>query len=115
MDADGQETITVDFAQVLAADHAAGIGLLCDAMEATDKAGCYPELTVVRPWSVHNPRIEGEFAAPRAIRWYLERELARLAGHGARVSVSRGREAVGLHDPRLGLGRVRSRWCDRPN
>src|ERR1700753_2631978 len=110
MDVDGQETMTVDFAQVPAAEHASGIGRLCDAMEATDKAGWYPELTVVRPWSVHNPRIEGEFAAPRAIRWYLERELARLAAHGARVSVARGREAVDLHDPRLGAGVDETRW-----
>jgi AMP nucleosidase len=110
MDVDGQETMTVDFAQVPAADHASGIGRLCDAMEATDKAGSYPELTVVRPWSVHNPRIEGEFAAPRAIRWYLERELARLAAHGARIAVSRGREAVDLHDARLGAAVDETRW-----
>src|SRR6201992_1192503 len=110
MDVDGQETMTVDFAQVPAAEHASGIGRLCDAMEATDKAGWYPELTVVRPWSVHNPRIEGEFAAPRAIRWYLERELARLAAHGARISVSRGREAVDLHDARLGPAVDETRW-----
>ena len=110
MDVDGQETMTVDFAQVPAAEHASGIGRLCDAMEATDKAGWYPELTVVRPWSVHNPRIEGEFAAPRAIRWYLERELARLAAHGARISVSRGREAVDLHDARLGAAVDETRW-----
>src|ERR1700761_846651 len=110
MDVDGQETMTVDFAQVPAAEHASGIGRLCDAMEATDKAGCYPLLAVTRPWSVHNPRIEGEFAAPRAIRWYLERELARLAAHGARVSVSRGREAVGLHDARLGPAVDETRW-----
>jgi AMP nucleosidase len=110
MDADGQETMTVDFAQVPAADHASGIGRLCDAMEATDKDGCYPELTITRPWSVHNPRIEGEFAAPRAIRWYLERELGRLAAHGARISVSRGREAVDLLDPRLGAAVDETRW-----
>jgi AMP nucleosidase len=110
MDADGQESLTVDFALVPAAEHAAGIARLCDEMEATDKAGCYPRLTVVRPWSVHNPRLEGEFAAPRAIRWYLERELTRLAAHGARISVSRGREAVGLHDPRLGPAVDETRW-----
>lgn len=41
---------------------------LCDAMEAADRAGRYPRLTVERPWSVHNPVLEGEFASPRAIR-----------------------------------------------
>jgi AMP nucleosidase len=40
-------------------------------MEAADQAGRYPQLTVERPWSVHNPVLEGEFACPRAIRWYL--------------------------------------------
>ena len=88
MDLDDLLTQTVDFATVPAAERAAEIGRLCDAMEATDKAGCYPRLTVVRPWSAHNPRLEGEFAAPRAIRWYLERELGRLACHGASFSLT---------------------------
>jgi AMP nucleosidase len=104
------DDVTVDFAAVPAADRAAEIARLCDALEATDKSGCYPQLTVVRPWSAHNPRIEGEFASPRAIRWYLERELARLAAHGARISVSRGREALDLHDPRLGPAVDETRW-----
>src|SRR5277367_4967749 len=81
---------------------AAEITRLCDAMEAADAAGRYPQLTVERPWSVHNPVLEGEFAAPGAIRWYLERELGRLAAHGARISVRPGREALGLNDPALG-------------
>jgi AMP nucleosidase len=110
MDLDGQEALTVDFATVPVADQAAGIARLCDVMEATDADGCYPRLTVVRPWSAHNPRLEGEFAAPRAIRWYLERELSRLAAHGARISVARGRKAVGLHDPRLGPAVDETRW-----
>jgi len=63
---------------------------LCDAMEAADRAGRYPQLTVERPWSVHNPVLEGEFASPKAIRWYLERELSRLAASGARISVCPG-------------------------
>jgi AMP nucleosidase len=104
------DDVTVDFAAVPAADHAAEIARLCDALEATGKSGCYPQLTVVRPWSVHNPRIEGEFASPQAIRWYLERELARLAVHGARISASRGREALDLHDPRLGAAVDETRW-----
>ena len=72
-------TLTADFAAVPGSRHAAEIERLCDAMEAADKAGCYPRLTVERPWSAHNPVLEGEFAAPRAIRWYLERELGRLS------------------------------------
>ena len=59
-------------------------------MEAAARAGRYPRLTVERPWSAHNPVLEGEFASPGAIRWYLERELGRLAADGARISVVRG-------------------------
>ena len=109
MDLDAQG-LTVDFAAVPAEDRESEIGRLCDATEAIYAAGRYPQLTVVRPWSVHNPRIEGEFASPRAIRWYLERELARLATHGARVSVSTGREAVDLRDPRLGPAVDETQW-----
>jgi AMP nucleosidase len=79
-------------------------------MEASDKAGRYPRLTVERPWSVDNPMLEGEFAAPAAIRWYLERELGRLAARGARISVRPGREALDLHDPELGLAVDETRW-----
>jgi AMP nucleosidase len=74
---------------------------LLEEMEAAAKAGCYPKLTVERPWSVHNPVLEGEFAEPRAIDWYLRRELARLAEAGARISVNHGRPALDLHDPAL--------------
>src|ERR1700753_1853407 len=96
---DGRQGLRVDFATVPAAERTAAIGRLCDAMEATYQDGCYPRLTVVRPWAAHNPVIDGEFASPRAIRWYLERELARLAARGACISVSTGRETVDLHDP----------------
>jgi AMP nucleosidase len=71
-------------------------------MEDADRAGRYSRLTVERPWSAHNPVLEGEFAAPAAIRWYLERELGRLASAGATISVSPGRPALDLHDPALG-------------
>ena len=54
--------------------------------------------------------LEGEFASPGAIRWYLERELSHLADHGARISVSAGREALDLHDPRLGPAVDETRW-----
>jgi AMP nucleosidase len=107
---DGQVASTVDFSAIPAADRAAEVGLLCDAMEAAAGAGRYPLLAVERPWSVHNPRLEGEFASPAAVRWYLERELGRLAAHGARISVSPGREAVDLRDPRLGPAVDETRW-----
>ena len=83
---------------------------LCDAMEAADRAGRYPQLTVERPWSVHNPVLEGEFACPRAIRWYLERELGLLAARGARISVCAGREALDLRDPRMAAAVDETRW-----
>ena len=91
-------------------ERAGEIARLCDAMEAADKAGYYPRLAVKRPWSVHNSVLEGEFASPGAIRWYLERELGRLAARGARVSVSPGREALGLRDPRLGPAVDETQW-----
>ncbi len=107
---EGRQGLTADFGELPAREHAKQIGRLCDAMEVIDESGHYPRLTVVRPWSVHNPRLEGEFASPQAIRWYLARELSRLAAHGAWVSVSVGRDAVGLHDPRLGPAVDETRW-----
>lgn len=98
-----QVSVAVDFAEAPAIEHGSEIRRLREAMEATARAGRYPRLVVERPWSAHNSRLEGEFASPWAIRWYLERELGRLAEHGARVSVCLGREAVDLHDQRLGL------------
>ncbi|HTS95245.1 MAG TPA: hypothetical protein VMI33_01370 [Streptosporangiaceae bacterium] len=103
-------TLSVDFAAVPDDQRAAEIERLCDAMEAADQAGRYPRLTVERPWSSHNPVLEGEFACPRAIRWYLERELGRLAARGARVSVCAGRPALDLHDPELGPAVDETRW-----
>ncbi|HEY7323945.1 MAG TPA: hypothetical protein VH520_03880 [Streptosporangiaceae bacterium] len=95
-------TTSVDFAAVPDGARRPEVERLCDAMEDADRAGRYSRLTVERPWSAHNPVLEGEFAAPAAIRWYLERELGRLAAAGATVSVSPGRVAVDLHDPALG-------------
>ena len=102
--------MAVDFAAVPAADRAAEISRLCDAMEAAAAAGHYPLVMVERPWSADNPRLEGEFASPAAIRWYLERELGRLAADGARIAVSGGREALDLHDPRLGPAIDETQW-----
>jgi AMP nucleosidase len=95
-------TRSADFSAIGEDQRAAEIEQLCDEMEAADKAGHYPRLTVERPWSVHNPVIEGEFASPGAVRWYLERELGRLAAAGARISVRPGRKALDLHDPKIG-------------
>jgi AMP nucleosidase len=103
-------TLSVDFATLPEERRAAQIAELIDAMEAAAKAGRYPQLTVERPWSAHNPVLEGEFSAPSAIRWYLERELSRLAAAGARVSVSPGRRALDLHDPEIGQAVDETRW-----
>ncbi len=102
--------LSVDFSTAPDRQDEAAIRRLCDAMEAADQAGRYPRLTVERPWSVHNPVLEGEFASPKAIRWYLERELSRLAADGARISVCPGREALDLHDPNLALAVDETRW-----
>ncbi|HEY3981613.1 MAG TPA: hypothetical protein VGM79_30455 [Streptosporangiaceae bacterium] len=106
-------TSSADFSATPPAQHAAEIRRLCDAMAAADRAGRYPRLSVERPWSAHNPVLDGEFASPQAIRWYLERELGRLAASGARVSVSPGREALDLRDPRLGPAVDETRWDPR--
>ena len=94
-------TLTMDFSDLVDGYHQTEIERLCDAMEAAYQAGHYPKLTVERPWSAHNRVLEGEFAAPNAIRWYLERELGRLAAKGARISVCRGRKVIDLRDPRI--------------
>jgi AMP nucleosidase len=94
-------TVSVDFSVVCGDQHAAEVARLCDAMEQADKEGRYPRLTVERPWSAHNPVLQGEFASPGAIRWYLERELGRLAAAGARISANPGRKALDLRDPAL--------------
>jgi AMP nucleosidase len=95
-------TVSLDFAAIPDSARRSEVERLCDAMEDADRAGRYSRLTVERPWSAHNPVLDGEFAAPAAIRWYLERELGRLASAGATISVSPGRPAVDLHDPALG-------------
>jgi AMP nucleosidase len=103
-------SVSADFAIIPTSQCSGEVERLCDAMEDADSDGRYPRLTVERPWSAHNPVLEGEFAAPRAIRWYLERELGKLAAAGARISVSPGRQAVDLHDPALGPAVDETRW-----
>jgi AMP nucleosidase len=94
-------TMSVDFSAVPDNERDVLVSQLCQAMEKAYQAGRYPRVTVERPWSAHNPVLEGEFAAPSAIRWYLERELGRLAAAGARIAVGPGRETLDLHDPAL--------------
>ena len=101
---------TEDFALVPAAERAGRVARLRRAMEAAAAAGCYPALTVERPWSAHNPVLEGEFASPAAIGWYLERELGRLAAAGARITVRRGRRAADLHDPGIAEAIDETSW-----
>jgi AMP nucleosidase len=103
-------TLTMDFSELAGGHHDGEVARLCDAMESAYRAGHYPKLTVERPWSVDNRVLEGEFAAPDAIRWYLERELGRLAVKGARISVCRGRKVMDLRDPRLGPAVDETRW-----
>jgi AMP nucleosidase len=103
-------TVSEDFSVLPVAGHAARIDELCQALDAAADAGFYPALTVERPWSAHNPVLEGEFAAPAAIGWYLRRELARLAAAGARITVSRGRRALDLHDPGVGEAVDETTW-----
>jgi AMP nucleosidase len=103
-------TESTDFSVIPPSQQTERIEQLCQAMQDADRAGYYSRLTVERPWSSHNPVLDGEFAAPGAIRWYLERELGRLAAAGARISVSRGRPAVDLHDASIGRAVDETRW-----
>ena len=77
----------------------------CNLLEDIYDSGYYPKLIVERSWSKHNPVIEGEFARPRAYRWYLSRELLKLAEHGAKIQVKPSRETMNMNDPEL-LNRV---------
>jgi AMP nucleosidase len=103
-------TVSADFAAIPPVQHREHIEQLRAAMDDADKSGFYPNLTVERPWSVHNPVLEGEFASPSAIGWYLERELSRLAALGARISVRAGRKALDLHDPQIGPAVDETSW-----
>jgi AMP nucleosidase len=94
-------TLSADFSGVPESERPAQIRKLIEALEAAGQEGRYGRLTVERPWSTHNPVLDGEFSCPGAIRWYLERELGRLAAAGARISAGPGRPAMDMHDPEL--------------
>src|SRR5258707_9160728 len=91
----------IDGSEVAPTELRAAVTELCDALEEIDADGWYPVIEVVRPWSRHNPQITGEFARPRTIRWYLERELGALLALGATVTVRSSRPATSLDDPAL--------------
>lgn len=73
----------------------------CERMEKTFAEGFYSKVTVYRHWSKHNPQITGKIARPSAYRWYLRRELFKLARRGAEITVTRSRKRVDLNSPTL--------------
>jgi AMP nucleosidase len=73
----------------------------CDLMEDIYAGGEYPKLLVKRSWSKHNPIITGEIARPKAYRWYLLRELYKLANKGAALKIIPSRERLSMNDPEL--------------
>ncbi|MCA9130716.1 MAG: hypothetical protein KDB22_26705 [Planctomycetales bacterium] len=73
----------------------------CNWMESVYKSGYYLKLTVRRTWSKHNPFLSGKIARPSAYRWYLQRELLKLALRGAEIEVTRSRSRVDLSSPDL--------------
>lgn len=73
----------------------------CLRMEQDFADGFYSKITVHRQWSKHNPEISGKIARPSAYRWYLHRELYRLASRGAEITVARARPRVDLNSPTL--------------
>lgn len=83
---------------------------LCDELERIYDAGDYPALEVNRPWSSHNPRLVGELARPRALRWYLIREMERLVAGGAELSVQASRPRIALDDPLMFPRSDESNW-----
>jgi AMP nucleosidase len=72
-----------------------------DEMQKIDQAGYYPQLTVKREWSAHNPAILGEFAKPRVFNWYLSREIHRLIQNNATIELTASRKKIELNDPIL--------------
>ncbi|SHE73001.1 AMP nucleosidase [Fodinibius roseus] len=73
----------------------------CDIMESIYENGEYPNVLVKRSWSKHNPVITGEIARPKSYRWYLLRELKKLAQKGAEISIIPSRDRLSMNDPAL--------------
>jgi AMP nucleosidase len=70
-------------------------------MEKIYQLGSYSKITVTRRWSRHNPTISGEIAKPSAYRWYLSRELLKLAMQGAEIEIEPSRARIDLNSPSL--------------
>ncbi|MEZ6134401.1 MAG: AMP nucleosidase [Pirellulaceae bacterium] len=77
------------------------IAAACDFMERIYAAGNYIKVSVHRHWSKHNPDISGKIARPTAYRWYLRRELQRLACKGAEIVLTPARPRIDLASPQL--------------
>jgi AMP nucleosidase len=73
----------------------------CDFMEATYREGRYAKVTVLRHWSKYNPTISGKIARPTAYRWYLRRELLKLAKKGAEIEITPSQPRIDLASPSL--------------
>jgi len=73
----------------------------CELMEQAYDQGYYSKITVTRSWSKHNPTISGKAARPSAYRWYLRRELLKLARQGAEIVVEPDRARVDLNSADL--------------
>jgi AMP nucleosidase len=82
----------------------------CDLMEAIYEEGDYPKVLIKRAWSKHNPIITGEMARPEAYRWYLLRELTKLAKRGAEIKVLPSRKRMALNDPELFTNTDEEEW-----
>ena len=79
----------------------AAIDEACRRMEEHYAGGRYSKVTVVRHWSKHNPTISGKIARPTAYRWYLRRELLKLAERGAEIEITPSQMRIDLHSPSL--------------
>lgn len=73
----------------------------CDWMQEVYAAGRYVRIEVQRSWSKHNPTISGKVARPSALRWYLQRELYKLANNGAEIELTISRPRTDLSSPDL--------------
>jgi len=74
---------------------------ICTQIEQVYAENRYAKVTVRRHWSRHNPVISGKLAKPSAYRWYLRRELLKLARQGAEILVEPSRQRIELTDPEL--------------
>jgi AMP nucleosidase len=93
------DELRVEGGEIASGNIGAVVERLLDTLTSIDGEGWYPALEVVRPWSMHNPKLTGEFAHPGAIRGYLSRELSGLLHRGATVTARPSRAALTLDDP----------------